>query len=416
MKKENRGITLIALVITIIVLLILAGVTISLTLGEQGIIRRAQQATEEYSKAEVKERVQLEIFASLKEDVNMETLKQNIEDNLGVSGGDITDTQDGGIEFPLSGYVVEVDKDGNVIIKDEKGTTTPTPEVAKNPDGIKWIYEVIEEPKISSINKVSFNKGIRIADNTQEKIRITGLDLSEYDCVGTPPETGDLYATEYASITLDFDTLIIPDTIDGKKVVEFRWNSKIKNAIYKGSEHKETVDGLTIYGIKKLIFGDNIEYIGCKAARSTNIDPISFPDVETIQLPKNLKYLQFAFPSCSTLESVVLPEGLEWMGSAFYKCSSLQTINIPNTVTEIDHATFFGCDSLTNVNIPKSVSSIGGRCKENCELESKQRDKVFSSNTTVNFPEGKNETLEIPADKWGAGKITIQGAEWKPEE
>ena len=42
--KSSKGITLIALVITIIVLLILAGVTISMVLGDDGIIAQAQDA------------------------------------------------------------------------------------------------------------------------------------------------------------------------------------------------------------------------------------------------------------------------------------------------------------------------------------------------------------------------------------
>jgi len=44
MLKGQKGITLVALVITIIVLLILAGVTISLTLGDNGLLNRAEQA------------------------------------------------------------------------------------------------------------------------------------------------------------------------------------------------------------------------------------------------------------------------------------------------------------------------------------------------------------------------------------
>ena len=48
-KNENtKGITLIALVITIIILIILAGVTINLTLGENGIFSKAEQAKENY--------------------------------------------------------------------------------------------------------------------------------------------------------------------------------------------------------------------------------------------------------------------------------------------------------------------------------------------------------------------------------
>ena len=50
-KSENRGITLIALVITIIVLLILAGVSIAMLTGENGILTQAQKAKEETERA-----------------------------------------------------------------------------------------------------------------------------------------------------------------------------------------------------------------------------------------------------------------------------------------------------------------------------------------------------------------------------
>lgn len=59
LKYGKKGITLIALIITIIVLLILVGVTINLTIGENGIFRQATKAGEEYSKAEAKEKVSL---------------------------------------------------------------------------------------------------------------------------------------------------------------------------------------------------------------------------------------------------------------------------------------------------------------------------------------------------------------------
>lgn len=51
MLKENKGITLVALVVTIIVLLILAGVTISLVVGNNGVVTRAQEAQKEQEKA-----------------------------------------------------------------------------------------------------------------------------------------------------------------------------------------------------------------------------------------------------------------------------------------------------------------------------------------------------------------------------
>ena len=50
--REQKGITLIALVITIIVLLILAGVSIAMLTGENGILTKATQSTKETAKGE----------------------------------------------------------------------------------------------------------------------------------------------------------------------------------------------------------------------------------------------------------------------------------------------------------------------------------------------------------------------------
>ena len=59
--KKQKGITLIALVVTIIVLIILAGVSINMLVGENGIITQAQTAKEENGRAEIIEKIQLEI-------------------------------------------------------------------------------------------------------------------------------------------------------------------------------------------------------------------------------------------------------------------------------------------------------------------------------------------------------------------
>lgn len=64
--KNKFGITLIALIITIIVMLILAGITISLTLGQNGIINLAQKAGQNHIDAENKEKEDLEeLYSSM---------------------------------------------------------------------------------------------------------------------------------------------------------------------------------------------------------------------------------------------------------------------------------------------------------------------------------------------------------------
>lgn len=64
MKKQN-GITLIALVITIIVLLILAGVSIAMLTGENGILNKATYSVSATKVAEAKETAQLDVNAKM---------------------------------------------------------------------------------------------------------------------------------------------------------------------------------------------------------------------------------------------------------------------------------------------------------------------------------------------------------------
>ena len=62
MLKQKKGITLVALVITIIVLLILAGVSISMVVGDNGVLTRAKNAASETAKAQANEALQTAVI------------------------------------------------------------------------------------------------------------------------------------------------------------------------------------------------------------------------------------------------------------------------------------------------------------------------------------------------------------------
>ena len=66
MKKmrNQKGVTLVALVVTIIVLIILAGININLLLGENGLITKAQEAKKQQKIAEIKEKISLELASA----------------------------------------------------------------------------------------------------------------------------------------------------------------------------------------------------------------------------------------------------------------------------------------------------------------------------------------------------------------
>ena len=60
--RNNRGITFIALIVTIIILLILAGITINIILGENGIINKAKEAKIQTEIAQIKEKIQISML------------------------------------------------------------------------------------------------------------------------------------------------------------------------------------------------------------------------------------------------------------------------------------------------------------------------------------------------------------------
>lgn len=60
--RKNEGITLIALVITIIILLILAGVSIGIIMGENGLLGQAQKAVKSYDTASEKETLSISVL------------------------------------------------------------------------------------------------------------------------------------------------------------------------------------------------------------------------------------------------------------------------------------------------------------------------------------------------------------------
>ena len=84
--KTSNGITLIALVITIIVLLILAGVTIATLTGDNGILTQAGKAKDKTTEAESIERVQVEVAGSYGIDgtIDKEQLNKNLKNINGL--------------------------------------------------------------------------------------------------------------------------------------------------------------------------------------------------------------------------------------------------------------------------------------------------------------------------------------------
>lgn len=122
MERKNKGITLVALVITIILMLILAGIVITLTLGEKGIITKARIAGKNYMNAQEQEEHMLETLENevdkaidSKEQITNANIGEYIDlgnNPLGLTGEDATEknwrifyVEDGKIYAILADYL-----------------------------------------------------------------------------------------------------------------------------------------------------------------------------------------------------------------------------------------------------------------------------------------------------------------------
>ena len=118
----SRGITLIALVITIIVLLILAGVTISALSGDNGILTNATKAKEETEIENEKEQIKIATSSSKIENNGEDITEENMKDCLIKKQGNNANVLDEGenlrIEFNDTGRQYIVNKKTGAIVED----------------------------------------------------------------------------------------------------------------------------------------------------------------------------------------------------------------------------------------------------------------------------------------------------------
>ncbi len=173
--KRNKGITLVALVVTIIVLLILAGVTIATLTGDNGILTKATEASENTKKANAEEQVGLAVAGSRGTDGNIEmnNLNDNLRniENLTYNNEEISSDETNRIkELPaivnVDGYDILISEDGNT----EEYVDT-TEKVEDETPGILAGNGTSSNPyKIESIEDlVKFSQEVRNGNNYSGK-------------------------------------------------------------------------------------------------------------------------------------------------------------------------------------------------------------------------------------------------------
>ena len=201
--KQAKGITLIALVITIIVLLILAGVTINMLTRDNGILKQATNAKETNTKAEFEEQVKLAVMASrVNSTASINT--SNLETELNkISGATITKSADDNLPWTIKKGSYEV-----TITADGVTTNTTGKDDGKKDDETKIDYgtKTPAEDTRTVIEQATAAKpeGSTINPNTNETTGIVMIDSNQNEWVWV-----EVPATVFTSATssTDYDNI-----------------------------------------------------------------------------------------------------------------------------------------------------------------------------------------------------------------
>ena len=321
MKREKtKGITLLALVLTIVVLIILATVSINMLFGENGLVTSANMA------------VKMSEFSTFLEEKNMFDANKKAEN----------------VE-----YMQESLNAGKTVLSYNTQGSEAT-------DGN--IQIVIPSMGDEYLNKFEIINGeliVNTADSTEiEVARALGIQSNPYDIVDGVLTSSN----ENLSLQAPNGVLKIPDSVTVIGSGAFSGVKGLTEVIIPGTVQEIQSDAFSYNTeIEKVTIQNGVKSIGANAFREcSSLQEIIIPDsVTTIGT--------YAFYACTNLKKVQLSNNLSILNaSVFYGCNNLTEINIPTKLTQISDSVFTNCTKLNNITIPAGVTSIASSAFSDC--------------------------------------------------
>lgn len=396
--NQNKGITLIALVVTIIISIILAGVSISMLTGENGIIGKAELAKTATELSNYKEKLEQWKIAKQIENNNF------LEDTLSAGKNNLT----------YNGTKQE----GNIktIIPDLDDKYLDEIEIIKG----KLVLSTTDSFKIKSakIANISVNP-YEIKDGELMSAGVN-LDLMSEDGTITIPENVTKIGVGAFSHVQGLKKIIIPGNVKEIGYQAFAYNLTLEDVILE--DGIETIGEWAFQGcsnLRNIEMPDSITEIGRGAF-------FSCINLEKIEIPKkivNINSQVFEF-NYSLIEVKFRGDEVKLLGmEAFGSCKNLEKFTITKKVDFIADRVFAGCDKLEDINIDKENQNY---IYESGMLMQKNKSKIFfvsisylDTITTFNIPEGVTEfnvsirsgkkitTLNIPSSLKSIGAVGL---------
>jgi len=367
-SKKEKGITLIALVITIIVLLILAGVSIAMLTEDNGVIKNA------------KESKLATTFSTYKEEVNLYKTNKYAEN---------MNFLENTLEASKSSLLYNTKK------QDEEGN-------------IKDIITTINNDDMEKFEIIKGNLLINTKDLNEIKVaQSLGIQVNPYDIT----EEGELLSSDGNLLLVDeTGTLKIPDTVTKIGEGAFAEVEGLKTIIIPGSV-KEIGTRAFAYNptLETVIMEEGVEIIGQSAfSGCVKLKNISMPEslikiesscfsntvsLEKIKIPSKVNEIRgYVFNGAINLKSIILSENTEKISQYALADTGIEEIVLPEKIKEIYSNAFSFCSKLNNIIIegenPQFIYESGMLMTKNKENIIFISDKYLNNINTFEIPDG----------------------------
>lgn len=330
--KEN-GITLVALVVTIVVLIILAGVSINLVIGSNGIMSKAKQSKIRTSLASYKE--QLGIFIADKKIENTEFYEESLT----------------------------------------AGKTSVAYNTKTNNDE-KTIKDIIKNIADEDLEKIEIIKGKLIVNtkdkNVIEAAKNVGVEPNPYNI-----ENGELKSDSGNLLLVDENgTLRLPDSVTKISSGAFSNVEGLRTIIIPGTVKEIGINAFANnQTLEKVIMEDGVETIGGWAF-------MECPNLVEVELPDTITTIAAGtFYTCKKLAYIEIPVNIETIESYAFCTTGLTNIKFRgNNIKTIKDSAFGNCN-FTEFEIQENVESIEKTAFNGC----KQLDKIQINSKNTKF-------------------------------
>lgn len=345
-RQKNNGITLIALVITIIVLLILVGVTIATLLGDNGVLTKATEAKNEQADATVEEAIKL-AWNEYQMMLNEPTGEKS------ESGTKIASTSKVKIQGQEENYSSTPTMTFWQFLEEEKhyineqgiiNVETLIGETLSRGNGTdgKDVYKIEETENNGYVLVYCDENNNRKELSTFEPGDSDSLEETDPSLFGI--NDGWIYIKDWEGYysnkkQWDIENVVIPSEINGEKVTTI------------GDYFMKNENG-GFSNIKTIVIPEGVEKIGREAFYGLNVEKVTMPSSVT-------RIGDLAFAGCGDLSNITIPSSVTSVGgSAFDYCTSIESIIIPSSVTNMGQYVFYGWQSNQSICIEFSVNEI----------------------------------------------------------